>query len=242
MKRICVLGDSHAAALKKGWDRIAPERPDCVLTFFPAPAHLVGDLVVSGNALVANGGKLGSLFATASGGLDRIAADYDHYLVCGYGLTVATVRGAYLSALQPDRAPRARFLDETMAALRGTAMMEVMTRLRAVTARPVTMLAAPLAARETFWDNLERRGHALAFVETFFGACRRLAADFDAAFLPQPKRTLHPRGMTRPRYARNAAKLSGTDDDGHHMNAEYGAIVLAAALDAIAQSRASATQ
>lgn len=82
-RQICVLGTSHAAALKAAWDDLAATTGDTA-TFFVAPGTTIFDLEFEDEALVARGDKLLESFRSRAGGRDRIAVrDYDTLILCG---------------------------------------------------------------------------------------------------------------------------------------------------------------
>ena len=53
MMKICVLGNSHIASLKNGWDRVGQKYPDIELVFFGARGAGLDGLELDGKALVA---------------------------------------------------------------------------------------------------------------------------------------------------------------------------------------------
>lgn len=245
MNRVCVLGDSHVAALKKGWDLIARRNGAFDLTFFAAPLHLAGHLEAADGSIVPTDDKLKSFFEMSSGGLDRMDSGYDHYILCGFGLSLIRIQFAYRFT-HGGGAATGQFLEAARLSIGSVRAFEILAKLRTITSRPVTVIAAPIPGRNGgrgLWERLEKSGDTLDYIETFSLACHGVCEEFDAFFLPQPARTRSEDGMTKSKFARDAARQGGGDDDHHHMNAEYGAIVLQAALDRVEdQSRASAVQ
>src|SRR5262249_9467769 len=85
---ICVIGNSHAAAIKQAWTDAAPGWGDgTTLTFFAAKAQLLRDLALEDGALVARSDELAAMLRLTSGGSDEIALDaYDGFILIGLGL------------------------------------------------------------------------------------------------------------------------------------------------------------
>ncbi|HWA89681.1 MAG TPA: hypothetical protein VG889_06565 [Rhizomicrobium sp.] len=243
-RRICIIGDSHAAALKAGWDAIRESEPGRALTFFAAGLPLLAFLEVRDGALVAANERLRYYFQNIAGSDVIDPEDHDAYIVCGQGLGLYGVQYVYNRCRMAGQAPREHTVelsreeyeaavDAHLATSRAILTLE---KLRAVTQAPTLLVAMPIPVRETkpeLWEMLERNGDKETMLAIFRGSCARLAARHGARFLPQPAETLLGDGTTRPELSRAAARLHIAKDDLYHMNGDYGAMVLKAAFAAL---------
>ncbi len=85
MQRICVIGDSHAAALKLGWETIRAGLPGMELDFYAAPKPHMAAFAAEDGKLVATSTALKKFLEQTSGARFSIDGSYDLYLVCGIG-------------------------------------------------------------------------------------------------------------------------------------------------------------
>lgn len=228
MKKICVIGNSHIASLKLGWDTLKPAFPGIELTFFGARARALDGLAVRGDALVAGDKELAKALEVTSGGLSRIAAaDYDVFLV--YGLDFILPRlGAHLS----EAVRRACLQDVHAGSLNG----KVCAQLRQVTGLPVFVGHNPQLADGSSAED------SLAYEALFATPCR-VGAARDMAVVCQPAATLAGGWSTRREFAEGSVRLDigkGGADVKHpqgevkHMNARFGEVYLREFLSALA--------
>lgn len=87
--KICVIGNSHLASLKKGWEELASDHPSVTLTFWGAPGHELKTLARSGTSLVSASGQVRRMLAFTSGVGEAIEIPaYDVVLLYGLDLRV----------------------------------------------------------------------------------------------------------------------------------------------------------
>ena len=245
--RVCVIGDSHTAALKAGWTSIAGEFARADLTFFAARRELLVNLAVQDGALVPTDPRLRRAFKERAGGATRIEPRFDSYILCGMGSGVKAVL-PLLSRHRPATiAPDGRqglsnaCYAACMARVLGlTPMMWLLGLLRQISGAPAALVATPASAPRLAFAMLAQRGEDAALVSLYTSAFESLAGPLGARFLAQPRETLHKSVLsTDPVYFRGSEHLAGDEDDQSHANAEYGAIVLRRALTALtSESRA----
>lgn len=177
--RIAVLGNSHLAAAKEGWDLIASDHPACELTFFGAPGLMMGDLAIEDRALVPRTGRLRKKLERSSNGLGRIVpADFDRFIL--YGLqfgprrllqlyrTFRPVSFEWRGSLEllhpfrrcadPVQTISEQFFDTAaLSALRASHACRLAGHLRALSEAPIHLVAAPgfseLALETGHWDG-----------------------------------------------------------------------------------------
>lgn len=109
--KICLIGNSGLACVKKAWDEASGPLTDAVeLTFFAASAYTTGSLDLEGPALTTTNPRVLAQFGMTSGGHQRIEiGDYDAFLI--YGLTFEF--RDYLAAFRGYALPEDRALGET---------------------------------------------------------------------------------------------------------------------------------
>lgn len=93
MTRICIVGNSHVAALKRGWREMAAARPDVVVDMFGAYGSHLADVFIANGELRA-GSPEGTASLVATGGQEfAVLADYDAIVVVGGGPRLFSIAG-----------------------------------------------------------------------------------------------------------------------------------------------------
>src|SRR5690349_2535471 len=87
--KICVLSDSHAASLKRGWSLIEEDFPGTELTFFAGTSGEWNSLRAVDGKLVPESAILREQFGRSAHGMTEIADEFDAYIVCGMGLAIS---------------------------------------------------------------------------------------------------------------------------------------------------------
>jgi hypothetical protein len=235
MPKVCVIGDSHAAALTLGWPSIKSAFPDLAFTWFAANETLYDGLVLADGKLMATTQELIERFEYTSRGLRAIAGDYDLYLLCGLKLApqqAFVARKEYWSrhGAIPVAAFKTEIPEAIEAELRNSAAARMLAMLRTIASAPIGAIAIP---RPHSFDEPRalapaaiRRLRLLA--DAFETACRRVAEEHGAIFLPQPAETLADDNAMGSKSV--FAARPKEDPDRGHKNAAYGAIVLRDAL------------
>ena len=93
MKRVCVLGNSHLAAVKLGWNQRAAAHPDLHCDFFGAPKNGMAEVAFEDGLIVPQNEAVRAAFAMTSGGRESVQLrDYDCVVAVGLGFSMATSR------------------------------------------------------------------------------------------------------------------------------------------------------
>lgn len=234
--RIALIGNSHAAAWKAGWDDVAQDWPDVALTFFAARTQKPVDisrLTPKDGKLVADNPRLAKALAVTSGGLSAVdPSAYDALLLAGF-----LPRIIALPPVSPySAAVRAAMYDS---ATRGTPLARMLHRIRQVAPGiPVFAAAYPLEATGPEAAEPSSALYAAAAAEM----AARVHTPLGARLLPQPAATILADRWTDPAYSRGSVRLADRpggapvahpDDDRQHMNAAYGRLALAEAFAAV---------
>jgi hypothetical protein len=197
--RIAVIGNSHAAGLKRAWDVLAPEFPATELVFFVAPGKRIADLTRQGDRLVATTDDLRQRLILSAGVPDLLLADYDSVLLYGlFGMPQFDRRlSSQLRGIILDRAAKRLAGLPLVSMLRGSV--------------PVFLGPAPVPVPE----QPETVAQNLPYAALLAEIRRRLPATAPR-LLPQPAETL------ADGIATDASHLHGPGDLGH-MNLAYNA-------------------
>jgi hypothetical protein len=218
---LCIIGNSHVAALKKAWAVIRAEYPSIKVTFF---AQRGNDL----NNLVAINGKLQSPneagtkeLEFVSGGRRRIDPDkYDVFLIYGcYARAYFRYSELFYSRAVQERAAH-DLVD-------GSLSFKLLTSLRTITNKPVLVGHNPLEVAKS---------NELAYGPDAYVAGIKMLNDLiyrplGAEMLMQPLETIVNGRATRPEFSQGSRRLAIGDqfddeiypDAGiDHMNEEFG--------------------
>lgn len=255
--RLCLIGNSHLAALALGWREIAPRYPDIAITFFGARASCMDGLRVSERGLRPDTPALAAMLRQLSGGPDEIVADdYDIFWFAGHEFGLDPIldiySGCWAEAHTPDadRMPVSDqlFAELCVAALRRTMSMELYRRLRQVSDAPVAMLRQPAPSFRAFktkdaryapYRLAGRKGDRASLGRQADSAFARIAREEGFKILRQPGETCITALHTLATFARGSVRLDDGltgahgPNDAMHMNAEFGALMLDAHLPAL---------
>lgn len=214
--KICVIGNSHVAALKQGWERVSVQREysDVSLDFFAAPRDGVKQLKYRDGALSTDDPELKSHMRTSSQGMEKIVvADYDVFVIHGL-LSLNKVARTYVSARHRDFS----FVGGLIEASLAVKLQRVIEGLGV----PVFLSTEPmfsetvLSAETNYgYDAFAKQGLSLtrtgeALVDQWRSCIR------DLPVVEQPEDTIVGGMFTRSEYL---SKRS----DSLHMNQEFGA-------------------
>ncbi len=242
LNRVCVIGDSHLAAVKLGWDAIRDDFPEVELHFFGAPADHMDNIVVAEGRLAAGSDMLRKFLVKTSGGLATIDNAYSTYLICGLRFGIAKIQRLCTEYraeghIRDDRAPISDpcFFKCVAAGLRDTFAVRTFLKLREITDAPVTIMHMPMPSDQDTDSALARVSASVDGVlirQAFMAASEQLARELGFSLAVQPQDTLSSHLRTKAMYALGSMKLvhglteSHQSDDYGHMNGEYGSLVL----------------
>jgi hypothetical protein len=247
-KRLCLIGDSHLAAVSIGWNTLAAaEYPNVEAVFLASPGKSMRHIKVQDGALVPGTEELARHFERTAH-VPAIDASYDLYAVYGLEVSVQICPGLWQAFRD---AKRAREIDTAVDAglIAATIAGQVLPRVREITDRPLVLMATPMPAEIRSvdkWAEARRNGDDARMAAFFTRSCRAFAESAGAEFMPQPEETLTSPLHTRDEYAAEQARFSkrveALGGDGIHMSAAYGAAVMRALLRAYGVEPAHARQ
>lgn len=263
--RLCVMGNSHLAAYKLGWDALVAEG-DAVTrsvrpVFFGAPRDGMRQVRQEGGRIVPTRKDIAEGFERMSGGQREIVlGDFDAMLLVGLSVSVKRILRLYRThvwhgmrpdpgrVMVPQRFVR-EFLTERYA---DTLMGQTADKVREGCDLPIIAVAEPFWAswiREDSgdkpdygWDAAIRAGDSgrlgALFTETVAAS---LAGR--AQLVPQAVETVEEGILTRAEFNKDASRLisgEGGGTDAAHMNAAFGQVMWRGIAAALPGSRAVA--
>ncbi len=248
MARLCVIGNSHIGAIRRGWDTVSRNYPNATIDFF-------GSTGISMNTLVAVDGLISSpdeevreMLERTSGGKKSIVPDsYHAFVVVGLGLSAESFSYVYkrfrpLAFARADMRliSRACYAATISGRLQTSLALQTARLVRSVSSAPIFCIPAPqpssLVLDEPIVDAEWLSEPALMDVlhEAIVAAAAPIEAAEGFRFLWQPSETMERGPYSRREFGMNAVNLfgrpKGEQDRVFHMGPEYGAIVVRALL------------
>jgi hypothetical protein len=220
--KVCLMGDSHAAALKKGWTQVGGEFPNVRMTFFAGTTADWDSVGVADGRLLPGAETLREQFVRSAQGVSEIADAYDVYVLCALGLRLSEALRLWVSRAEKGHTTWSAYRAAVAESVRDHECARLLSKLRQITQAPVYVVAGPhqpLAFCRS--SPLLDDATAARLRANFHAECETFAAEHAARFVPQPQETLAPNGVTT-----QMRFWSGTPKDRRHCNGEYGAIVL----------------
>lgn len=224
MLKLCILGNSHIASLKLGWEEIKLGQPEIQADFFAQAGNDgLATVVVKGGKLTSENKDVRKAFVRTYGKEYLRIANYDSFLIYGARSRTYWPSGGFFSSACLDAA----ISDLT----RETPAQLVLNALRQETDAPIYVGHTPLLAARTVRD----RTASDSYQEGIDILNHRHYINFGAEFVGQPTETMVNGRATAPEYSWGVKKLSaavGIDDavsdlnDNTHMNATFGALWL----------------
>jgi hypothetical protein len=224
--KLCVISNSHAGALKAGWESLGPEaRRGVVPTFFAATGANMKYLSAFEGGLRARKPEVSAQLRLTSGGLDHIDPElYDAFWIHALGFR-------HLSWPEPTGAhySRAFLLALTVAIARASQAFRIHALIRQFTPKPIFLSANPMHSETVapLEEAAVPEPPSTADLEPILQGL----LDEASTLLFQPAETITRRYYTSREYSDGSARLhvrsdSGGDthpaEDFAHMNARYG--------------------
>ena len=264
--KICVLGNSHLAAFKLGWEKIAGDYPDVSVDCFGLGRNTFRHTELKDGAIVPTKPELVEKMKLFSGGHASIpVAKYDAFVVVG--LLAGMIRlmrylpGHGIAGEMEDRPQIVSYemmQDAWDEYVNSTPMPHLIGLLREVSDAPILHFMRPLRSsaildedntRAQFFRSMAASGD-MPYANALLARLMEPHLNGHMIAIPQPEETTVGGVLTDKRYSVGSTLLrdEGTehgDDDVSHMNADYGAVCMAQALETLgleAQARSTITE
>lgn len=221
--KICVLGNSHVASLKQGWDHISEQYQNHKIAFFASRQTGLAGLKLENGSLVPSTPQLLSDILFTSGGIKEVRLnEYDVFVLYGLGLTLPNL----------DVRLSAQVASQTCVdIINRTLNLRIARLIRSASTSPMYIGHSPQPA---VTKNTIGSTKLLGYKEVF--AYMSSALDIaNTAILCQPAATLANAWHTKGEFSGGSTRLNvgGTvsdelhpTNDNAHMNREFGVLYL----------------
>lgn len=254
MTRIAVIGNSHVASLRNGWEQVGHRHDAIHLDFFAAPHPGFNELELGpglrfGIPEGGVGARTARLIRTINGRDAIDLGEFDLVFWAGFrwpAMALAAVGGHFEidglgggdAALVMSEPAFDAVLADLIDGMLPPSAWRGWSRPRLVCLSQASFCETCLADERAIFDpwRIAQRGDRVLprVIETFFDRAARRFADCGIALLRQPATTLAPSGLTETCHRIGATRLvNGAPQpatDQAHMNAAFGGAYLDAAL------------
>lgn len=245
--RVCIIGNSHAAALRVGLDLVPELNEKLTIDFFAAQSDLMREMELRGTVLVPTSELTKRRMSIVSGGKAEIeTADYTEFVIVGLGFNVLdavnALRQYRLHGFQgkgEEAAPyisRACFAALIESVLRASTAVYFARLLRSASRARIVVIPQPYPSADILkggiWKQAAESGLLTYVAQQYEDIARRLAKGLQCEILFQPSGTLLQDGITQAKYSVDSVRLGADMSIKHppgeasHMNAAYGAELL----------------
>lgn len=256
------MGNSHLAAAKLGWNRLADEYPEFSIDFFGftpgTSADYENHVKAADGSLVAVTPRLQQGFRMTAGGRTQIdGAEYSAFVTFGLGaggpnFIARSVCGRYRLHQHAEGNSQLLSMPCLTAtiedAVRSEKALLPYRMLRRISDAPVIMQSTPgstirIMGDPAYADDPSSVPGLLATIRPIFDdKCRESGQPDLYDYLPQPQETVDPSGLTRDEFIADGAGFSafagrtkaGTNTG--HGNSRYGEIVMRQVLGALRET------
>ena len=231
-KKLCVIGNSHVAALKSGWEKMRDDFKDIEVTFFASAGKSLSCLELRGASLVPRNKPIAEILSFTSGGLSEVAIpDYSAFLCYGLGLQLPALDQRLSTAC--SNAVLRDALDQSL-------NLRIARMLRSATQAPIYVAHNPQQATSHEPEKtFPRQSYA-----TLSRELGRLLEPDALALAAQPASTLDDDWTTKSHYASGSVRLdtgrrtpnrAHPDNERVHMNGAFGTAYLSELFRSFAQ-------
>lgn len=239
MQNVCIIGNSHAASLKNGWDEIETRYPGHRLTFFASRGDSLAAMRLEGNKLIPLNKHVKANIALTSGGLSKINLEhYDIFVLYGLGLRAPALDKRLSSGVI------AQMFSDLVAGSLGFSLCK---QIQEASDRPIFFGHKP----QMVFDNIKRDRSGLLNYMSTFDEMERFIRVGNVRLIRQPEETLcDDEWSTKQEYSVDRERIAAADGqpfgdvrpeiDTAHMNARFGQLWLESLMDALGTTADSA--
>ena len=247
---VCMIGNSHVAALKLAWSNRPPEIKDgTTITFFSAQNRLMSRIERKGAKLVSGSEELAEKLRYTSGGQDSIKLkEYDAFVLVGSGFgidiprlteecgTIAPAGGEKLMSQSMLSATVEAHMEKSMS-------LQLSRTIREVTDVPIVLVGAPFVSERELLEPplsgqpwLKDKAFLVPYVEACRAAGERVAKRAGFSIVWQAEETYALPGFTSETFNRNPVRFqmrgpNTPEFDAKHGNEDYGVLMLGRILE-----------
>lgn len=250
--RICIIGNSHLAAVKLAWDDLANCYKDIEIVFFGARGTAMKNLEVKNGCLIPTDDFTKQEIKFTSGGQEFISFNnFDAILL--YGLAcdlrmlsfpLSTHRLGHKIADSRPIMSQACFTQLCEDRVSHNILFEIATMVRDATDIPIFVSPAPFPSQACIedetqnWSYLNNHDGKIT-QQSYYQGISNAFSSLHAIFIPQPEATITNNVFSKPHFTKKAIRLIKgfshihPENDYLHMNKDYGKLLLVQFLNTI---------
>ncbi len=249
--RLLLIGNSHLAAFKLGWDEVAGQYRDVKCDFFGGPADWIEGAVFEDGAIKVTTASWAEKVAIITGGPTSVElGDYDAIAFIGLNFGLAPYMGQLSRLTLYDLGPAKKSQIVSKSCLRqlltdilaDTFAFRWSSMIADATGKPVFLVPQPLSSEARLEHDSALRRHpdfkaqAAALFAAFQWAARTLTEAKGLTLVQQPASTVASPCFTRADLSRGSVSLLNNQHaelEFNHMNAAYGVELMHTLLAAV---------
>lgn len=221
--KLCVLGDSHVASVKKAWDKISSVSPfdEIDITFFASTRTTMKRLEATSDKLVPAYERLKETIRYTSNGLSEVRLhDYDAFLIYGGGFRIKVI--------DHNNYSKAVVESWLMDSYSETTSYDLCSKIRSMSDKPILVGANPLLADENVSNVKLPPGQYRKIIKLYQN---QIFKPLNCKLLKQPEETISDEQFTISTYSSSSTRLETRENisniphplrDKSHMNAKFG--------------------
>ncbi len=257
-RRVCIIGNSHVAALRSGLDLLPELDQGFTFDFFAAQRDLMRDMELKGETLVSTSELTKGRMRSVSGGKTCIdTAEYTDFIIVGLGfnylqatavLKKNQVFGYHGSSKRFPMISRPCLVALIAEYLNLSKAMFFARLLRSVSKARIIIIPQPYPSKDIktngkgdFWKSVAYSGLLTLITTMYEDVAKRIVDKAGCEILFQPVATLSQPGMTLAIYSVDSIRLGSTKNHTYppgqasHMNSAFGAETLRATQELLQQ-------
>jgi hypothetical protein len=242
-ENVCVIGNSHLAAIKLAWNEMQADFPELSVVMFGSHSASLRDTAIDSGRIVATTNQVNKNFRwTAQTNAIRLNKYSSFYIIAGgfSSLPIFRLYSNYayyeLNGKRKHLISRNCFRRAALGWLRMVPAMHLVKLIRSGSNAPVYLCAQALPSDECLDDPACEIEHKTAIAnqdeaqlfELYLELCREIETE-NVIVIQQPELTKSGHALTRREYSRNSVgltpdfSLEHPANDYFHMNRLYGA-------------------
>jgi hypothetical protein len=240
--KICIIGNSHLAALGNAWRlQLKDAYPDLSVTFFGSAQDSLKHLVVDGNRLVPLIPLVGKNFLITTDGRFSIIdfSEFDQVVFVALGFNIFSIRRLLESfSVVEDGDKRVIstqcFVASIAGFIRESLLFDLLRKSVSITSLPMHVVLQPFPAKSVLKnrmaDVLRNMVKPELIVNLYKDALSIACKEIGVVPVFQPKETITDNFFTKEIFSKGSVTLLGKKshdkNDWAHMNTDYGIVVL----------------
>lgn len=250
-RRICIIGNSHAAAISSGLELLPQLSEEFSFDFFAAHSNFMQEMELRDTLIVPTSEKTKQRWRVSSGGASEIDTScYTSFLIIGLGFNalaaIYALRKYRLYGFHSNRDNATPFLSRACfeALMRSTlSSSPAMYFARLLSSKSnvqTVLIPQPYPSEEIlngehefsdFWNCGLKNGMVSYATQVYKDAAKRVTGDVGCELMLQPVNTLAQEPFTKSIFSLNSDLPNEQLGDPYHMNKSFGAEVLKTYLD-----------